>query len=254
MSNSNLPPREGAGDVLLVLRAGDALPQVSALHGEFAAWIERAAGGAWAGDWAVHDLRASDPLPDCQSVAGVIITGSIASVTERASWMLRAEAYIREVVAAEVPLFGICFGHQLMAQALGGDVQRNPRGREIGTVEVTRVEDDPLFEGLPEPLFVNATHVDSVIVLPPEARVIAKTALEENAVIAFGPAARGVQFHPEIDRAVMRGYLEVRWPLLVEEGLDAPGIHAGASETPEGRKMLANFIRSFVLAPARRAA
>ena len=150
MPDSNLTPGRVSGDTLLVLRAGDALPEVAALHGEFAAWIERAAAAAWQGPWALHDLRSSDPLPDCRSVAGIIITGSVSSVTERAPWMVRAESYVREVVSAERPLLGICFGHQLMAQALGGEVGKNPRGREIGTVEVTRCEDDPLFDGLPE--------------------------------------------------------------------------------------------------------
>src|SRR3954454_7728348 len=113
MADSNLaldPP--GAADALLVLVAGDALPDVAAVHGEFADWIERAASAEWTGGWARHDLRSEEPPPDGRSVAGVIITGSASSVTERAPWMLRAEAYIREVVAAEVPLFGICFGHQ----------------------------------------------------------------------------------------------------------------------------------------------
>ena len=254
MADMNAPAGEGGGAPLLILVAGDAVPEVAAVHGEFGRWIERAASSTWAGPWALHDLRSSDPLPDCRSVAGIIITGSTSSVTERAPWMLRAEAYVREVVAAETPLFGICFGHQLLAQALGGEVKKNPRGREIGTVEATRVVDDPLFDGLPETLVVNATHVDSVVALPPRARVIAKTALEQYAALDFGPVARGVQFHPEIDGGVMRGYIEVRRHLLVEEALDAEGIFARASDTPHGPALLENFIRSFVMSPARRAA
>jgi GMP synthase (glutamine-hydrolysing) len=244
----------GTGETLLVLRAGDALPEVAASHGEFARWIERAAGPAWEGAWAVHDLRSEAPLPDVRSVAGIIVTGSISSVTERADWMLRAEAYIREVVEAETPILGICFGHQLMAQALGGSVEKNPRGREIGTVTVECIASDPLFDGLPATIVANATHVDSAVVLPGSAKVIARTALEKHAVVAFGPNARGIQFHPEIDGAVMRGYIEIRWPILVEEGLDAESLHRAAVDTPESCEMLRNFIRSFVLSPARRAA
>jgi GMP synthase (glutamine-hydrolysing) len=131
---------------------------------------------------------------------------------------------------------------------------KNPRGREIGTVELRRVDEDPLFGDLGEALIVNATHVDTVAVVPPGARVVARTALEDNAIIDFGPAARGVQFHPEIDGAVMRGYIEVRRPLIVAEGLDADALHAGAADTPHGRALLENFIRAFVRSPARRAA
>jgi|SRR5579859_5214443 len=241
------------GRTLLVLVAGDALREVAAVHGEFTQWIERACPG-WTGAWVLHDLRSSEPLPDCRSVAGIVITGSASSVTERAPWMLRAEAYVREIASAETPLLGICFGHQLMAQALGGDVQRNPNGREIGTIEVTKVGDDPLFDGLDETFIANATHVDSAVVLPPAARIIATTALEPCAAVDFGPGLRGVQFHPEFDAGVMRGYLTVRRPLLVEEGLDADAKLAGALDTPSGSTILGNFIRAFVLAPARRAA
>src|SRR5258708_13823868 len=137
MAEDSLPPSSGDDGTILVLRAGDAVPQVAEVHGEFFAWITRGVGDAWAGKWVEHDLRSADSFPDCESVAAIIISGSISSVTERAPWMLRAEAYIRDVVRAETPLLGICFGHQLMAQALGGEVKKNPRGREIGTVTGT---------------------------------------------------------------------------------------------------------------------
>ena len=254
MVDSNVSPSQSSEDSILVLRSGDAVPEVAAVHGEFAAWIERAAGDVWPGRWLEHDLRSTDPIPDASLYAAVIITGSIASVTERAPWMLRAEEYIRTVVHRETPLLGICFGHQLMAQALGGFVQRNPRGREMGTVDVTLVDDDPLFAGLPRQLKVNATHVDSAVTLPPDARVLGHTTLEAHAVLAFGPSARGVQFHPEICGGVMRGYVEVRRPCLLQEGLDADAILADSSDTPHGREVLRNFIRFFALAHARRAA
>jgi GMP synthase (glutamine-hydrolysing) len=245
---------DGGPHPLYVLRAGDAVPSVAAQHGEFFAWIQRAAGDVWSGTWREHDLRGEDPLPDPRLASGIIITGSAASVTERAPWMLRTEAYLREAHPSGTPILGICFGHQLLAQALGGEVSKNPCGREMGTVELSVHEHDTLFEGLPRVLPVNATHVDSVARLPPNARVVGSTSLEQHAVIAFGPRTRGVQFHPEIDGAVMRGYVEARRQQLSNDGLDADAILSGCRDTPLSLELLRNFLRYFVAAPVRRAA
>jgi GMP synthase (glutamine-hydrolysing) len=245
---------DGPPTTILVLRAGDAVPEVAARHGEFSAWIRRALGRVWPGDWLEHDLRSPVPLPDPGGFAAIVITGSAASVTERAGWMLRAEEYVRAVARVGTPLFGICFGHQLTAQALGGDVRPNPRGREIGTVELQALADDPLFDGRPPAFHVNASHVDTAAVLPEGARVLAATALEPHAVVAFTERVRGVQFHPEIDGPVMRGYVEARRVRLVEEGIDPEPLVAGAGDTPHGEELLRNFVRHFVLSTLRRAA
>src|SRR5580658_7619509 len=182
---------------IVILRAGDAAPPVAARRGQFPEWIVRIVGPVWGGAWAVHDVRTEAPLPAVEAAAAFVMTGSSSSVTERAPWMLRAEAHVREIARAEAPFFGICFGHQLVAQALGGEVTKNPRGREIGTVRVRRLAEDPLFDGLGEELAVNATHVDTVARLPAEARVLASSELELTQAFAVGDRIRCVQFHPE---------------------------------------------------------
>ena len=236
---------------LVILRAGDAAAPVAERRGQFPSWIKREVGGAWSGGWIEHDIRIEGtPLPDARGAAGFIITGSSSSVTERAPWMLRAEAYLRDLVAADAPVLGICFGHQLLGQALGGEVVKNPRGREIGTVRVTVKRDapaDPLLGGLPESFHVNATHVDTVATLPKGARVLAETALEPNAIFAVGQRVRGVQFHPEIDADAMRGYVRARWEVIGKDGLDADAILRGVRETRENGQILKNFVTGIVL-------
>jgi GMP synthase (glutamine-hydrolysing) len=232
---------------LIVLRAGDAAPSVAARHGEFYSWIRREADGAWAGDWAEHEVRdMSVPLPDPASASGFIITGSSSSVTERATWMLRTEELVRRIVDRQVPLFGICFGHQMVAEALGGKVSKNPRGREIGTVEVRirgGAHADPVLEGLPTSFAANATHVDTVSVLPPGARVLAETDLEPHAVYVLGETTKCVQFHPEVDGDAMRGYIDARAHLVEAEGGDPAAIRARVRDTPFGAMTLRNFVR-----------
>jgi GMP synthase (glutamine-hydrolysing) len=182
----------------------------------------------------------------------VVITGSSANVPNREPWMLETEAYLREVVRLSVPVFGICFGHQMLAQALGGEVQKNPRGREIGTIRVARLADDPLFDSLPEAFEANATHVDTVVKLPPGAVPLAKSDLEDHHAIRFSETCYGVQFHPELDADVMRGYVEHRWEILASEGFAVESLHAQIAEAEFGRRTIRNFIHHILPRGAQR--
>ena len=226
---------------LVILVGGEPVPGVLATRGGFADLIEGAAREAWSGRWNRVDLRDGSPLPSPGDIAGVVVTGSASSVTERAPWMLRVEEYLRMLVRERVLTFGICFGHQLLGQALGGSVARNPRGREIGTVDLEILASDPILDGVVAPLRANTTHVDTVDVLPPGATVLARTRLEPHAAVRFAETAWGVQFHPEIDAEVMRGYLTARREVLAEEGIDADALLASADDAVAGRATLRRF-------------
>ena len=234
---------------LIVLRAGDAAAPVAVRRGEFFSWIKREVGDAWAGEWIEHDVRTDGPLPGPADADGFVITGSSSSVTERAPWMLRSEELVRGIVEIGTPLFGICFGHQMVGQALGGRVAKNPRGREIGTVDVrvlAHTPRDPIFDGIGERFRANHTHVDSVVELPPGARLLAETDLEPNAAFAIGEAVKCVQFHPEIDGDAMRGYVEARAHLIEGEGGDSRAILERISDAPDGASTLRSFVRLVV--------
>jgi GMP synthase (glutamine-hydrolysing) len=228
---------------LVILVAGDPVPNVRALRGNFVDLIKGATGAAWSGPWLDVDLRDGSPLPLPREVAGVVVTGSASSVTERAPWMLRVEDYLRVLVRERVPTFGICFGHQLLAQALGGSATKNPLGREIGTVDFAVLGSDPLLDDIVRPLRANATHVDAVDRLPEGATVLARTRLDPHAVVRFSEAAWGVQFHPEMDADVVRGYIEARRDLLTLEGLDADALLANADDAAAGAATLLRFVK-----------
>jgi GMP synthase (glutamine-hydrolysing) len=231
---------------LIVLRTGDVAAPVAARYGEFFAWIRREAGPVWPGDWVEYDVREDRPLPSPGDAAAFVVTGSASSVTEGAPWMLRAEALVRAIVAARTPLFGICFGHQLIAQALGGRVAKNPRGREIGTLPVRIVPHaprDPMLAGLGERFAANHTHVDSVVALPPGARLLAETDLDPHAAFAVGDTVKCVQFHPEMDGDAMRGFVEARAALIEAEGGDPRAILDAVRDAPEAASTLRSFLR-----------
>lgn len=232
---------------VLILRAGDVAPSVAAIFGEWPDIIQERVRSTFSGTVRVADLRIDEVLPELDTVRGIVITGSSSSVTERAPWMLRAEEYIRRAVSAEVPLFGICFGHQLVAQALGGEVVKNPRGREIGTITITRQADDPLFVDVGPSFEANATHVDTVGRLPPGARVLAKSPLDDVQAYAVGERVKCVQFHPEIDGDVMEGYVRARRELIERDGLDYRGIAERVRNTPDAARILCNFFARSLL-------
>jgi len=147
------------------------------------------------------------PLPPYDSLAGVIIMGSLSMVTEKTEWMLRLSQNIVELNEREIPLFGICFGHQLIAQALGGQSGYNPKGLEIGTVELhchTSAQSDVLFHSLPRNFPAQTVHFQSVLELPPGAECLASSDLDPHHAFRVGSCTWGVQFHPEFTPEAMR--------------------------------------------------
>jgi GMP synthase (glutamine-hydrolysing) len=227
---------------LCILVTGDPVAKTQTRVGGFASLVRAGLAGAWDGGFVEVDARTAESLPDSSGFAGLIVTGSASSVTERAPWILRTEAYLARAVAQRDPVLGICFGHQLLGQALGGLVEKNPRGREMGTVAFEILVDDPLLDRSITPPLVHATHLDSVTVLPSGARVLASTALEPHAAVRFGERAWGVQFHPEFDEQVIREYIETRAPLLAEEGRNPSAMLAGVGEARAGALVLRRFV------------
>jgi GMP synthase (glutamine-hydrolysing) len=234
---------------IIVLRTGDVAVPVAEKRGEFDRLIRETVGAAYAGDWETVDLRRDGALRGLgpSSADGFVITGGASSVTDREPWMLASEAFVRELDAAKVPVLGICLGHQMIAQALDGEVVQNPLGREIGTVAIEKLVEDPLFEGLGPSFWVNATHVDTVGRVPSRGRVLARSALEATAAFAVGDHIRAVQFHPELDDDAMRGYVIARRERIESEGLDFESIHDRVKAGDGNGRVLRNFVTHFVL-------
>ena len=149
-----------------ILMTGHTMPELAERKGDFDAWFARRFG------WPVHRFRVVDAvggeaLPPAGSVDGLVISGSAHCVHDYPDWSVRAGAWIAEVIALGIPTLGVCYGHQLIGDVLGGEVGLNPLGREMGVCPVKQHGDDPLFEGLPREFAVIQTHVDAVNTLPP---------------------------------------------------------------------------------------
>lgn len=224
---------------IAILVTGSPVLRAQTARGSFADMIRRNAGDAWAGPWLELDARSSEPWPE---LAALIVTGSSASVTERAPWMLEAEARLRVLVAAGAPVFGICFGHQLLGQALGGRVELNPRGRQIGTVEAELSGEDALLDAERRPFRVNTSHRDVVAELPAGARVLGRTPRDPHAFVRFGERVFGVQSHPEFDAVTMRAYIEERREILTGEGFDVGRLLEVVDDAEPGASILRRFV------------
>jgi GMP synthase (glutamine-hydrolysing) len=228
---------------VLIVKAGSTLPELRARRGDYENWI--AAGLALGPqELRVAKVYADDVLPPAESFAGVVITGSSAMVSRREPWSERTAGWLADVARSGTPTLGICYGHQLLAHALGGRVGRNPRGREIGTVEIAlhaEARGDALFAELPASLRMQSTHVESVLELPAGARLLASSAGDPHQAFAWGERAWGVQFHPEFDADVVRTYVAARRALILSEGLDADALLRGASDSPHGAQILRRF-------------
>ena len=204
---------------LLIIQTGKPLPSLNR-YGSFAHWI-RVAAGLQARQTQVVDVSAGQPLPQLENLA------------------------------AQLPVLGICYGHQLLAHALGGEVGFNPAGRESGTIALqlrAEAADDPLFAGLPATLPAHATHLQTVLTPPPGATVLAASARDNCQAFRVGPQAWGVQFHPEFATHHMRGYLRERAQCIARHGGDARQLVRQVHAAPQARHLLRRFIRQTRLA------
>ena len=146
-------------------------------------------------DLVEFDATAGD-LPDHTDFDGVVVTGSRSSVYWDEEWIPALVDYVAEAAASGCPVLGVCYGHQVLAEALGGRVA-GMDGFEIGYNEISRLREDPLFDGLGDAFTAFTTHGDAVAELPPSATLLAEN---EHGVHAFRDGhCWGVQFHPEYD-------------------------------------------------------
>ncbi|MFN3972260.1 MAG: type 1 glutamine amidotransferase [Gemmobacter sp.] len=159
--------------------------------------------------WHVEAMSFPASVHDAE---GWLITGSRHGTTEDHPFIAPLEDFIRQVYAAGVPLVGICFGHQIIAQAMGGRVERYAGGWAVGPTDYD-------FGG--EVVRMNAWHRDQVVEAPQAARVIASNAFCANAAMIYDDRMFTVQAHPEFQADFVDGLLRTRGPGLVPDDLMA---------------------------------
>lgn len=150
-------------------------------------------------DWTLTSYAVKDGIfpADITAFDGIIITGSPASVLDDEAWIARLLEEIRKAYAAGIPMFGACFGHQAIALALGGTVERDTNGWAFGLVEMS-VTDAPAWYDGPAEILQYGAHLDQVTKLPTGAQRIFVTNHCPNAGFAIGNRVYTTQNHPEM--------------------------------------------------------
>lgn len=143
---------------------------------------------------------------------GWLITGSRHGVYEDHAWIPPLEEFIHQSFAASVPMVGVCFGHQIIAQAMGGRVEKFTGGWAVGATD---------YDFVGEKLTLNAWHRDQVVEKPQAAEVLASNDFCSNAALLYPGRALTVQAHPEFPPEFVDGLMETRGKGLVPESVMA---------------------------------
>ena len=228
----------------LIIETGKPVPTLKR-QGGFPDWI-RVASGIHVRDVKVCNVADGGTLPDAKGFSGVLVTGSGTMVTERHDWSERSAEWLNDAAHKGQHIFGICYGHHLLAQTLGGKVDFNPKGREMGTIEVSlheHAKTDALFADIPAAFDAHSTHVQSVLTAPGDAVVLAYSDKDDCQAFRWKDNVWGVQFHPEFSTEHMREYIHVRRMALIQEGSEPKAMRKAVSAAPHARKLLRNFVQ-----------
>ena len=229
---------------VIIIKAGSTFPTARQRFGDFEDWIIRSIGRSEI-LISVVDVLEGETLPPVDTLSGVIITGSHGMVTDNETWMQVLASWIPKVLERNIPLLGICFGHQLLAKAMGGYSDYHPKGREIGTVSIKLSPEgrlDRLLGYLPDEFYAHTTHAQTIIKLPENALNLAANPFETHHAFRLGDSAWGVQFHPEFSADIMKAYVNEQAVALQGKGHDVAELTATICNTDAANRLLKRFM------------
>lgn len=234
---------------ILILQTGQSIKQARDKYGDFDELFIKGLGVDKSQTKTIHvydDLV----FPNPEKLAGILITGSPAMVTEGNKWCIKTQQWLKQFIDTDLPILGVCYGHQLLAKILGGTVDWNPNGREIGQVEMvitTSSQDDSLLASLvkdsTQSIKVQATHQQAVTFLPNDVTILGRTQLDSYHCFCYKNHIWGMQFHPEFTPEIIKDYIRLRSDDIKEEELNPDQLIAEVEDINNGPTLLQRFAK-----------
>ncbi len=220
-----------------ILKAGRAPDNLQPTHGDYDEFFKRFLDG-YGFEFETFPVLEGIFPASVDQADGWLITGSRFGAYEDHDWIPRLERFLRESYAREIPLVGICFGHQIIAQALGGKVEKFSGGWSVGVEKYNH-------DGFAEGLSLIAWHQDQVTELPADASVVGSSDFCKYAALLYGNRAYSIQPHPEFDTEFAQDLIMARRDTL-PEGIADKAVKSlgGDTSSREVGDRIADFFKS----------
>jgi GMP synthase-like glutamine amidotransferase len=222
-----------------ILRTGAPPAGLAERFGRYEDMFERLLGRRSA---RVYDVEAGELPERADSHGAFLITGSPAGVYEPLPWIAPLLSFIRSA-KGKAKLVGVCFGHQAMAEALGGKVEKSERGWGVGLHDYeVRERATWMGDDVPSRISIPVSHQDQVVAPPPGARVLGGSPFSPFGMLEWeGGDALSMQFHPEFEPAYAAALIKRRRDLLPE-----PDAAIASLSRSDDRALVARWIRAFL--------